>query len=256
MTTRLDLEVDGALARLTLAAGDGENRIEWQTISELQSLCTALAEMPELRALIVQGEGGNFCRGWSASLLADAAAPPELRAAPGDPFGCLAELPLPVIAAIEGDCLSAGLELALACDLRVAAGTARFALPESEFGLIPLAGGTQRLPRLVGHGRALAMVLLGQTIDGVTAEAWGLVNALAGEGGALAQAERLAATIAARGPIAERFAKEAVQNGSDLPLTRALRYELDLTVLLQTTEDRAEGVRAFTEKRPPEFHGR
>ncbi len=255
MATRLELTVGGAIARLTLASDDGENRIGRETITELQTLCAALAEMPGLRAVVLHGETG-FCPGWSAALLEEAAAGSGLLTAPGDPFGCLVELPLPAIAAIEGDCCSAGLELALACDLRVASAAARFAFPETEFGLIPLAGGTQRLPRLVGRGRALAMILLGQTIDGATAEAWGLVNTVANADGALALAERLAATIATRGPIAERFAKEAVQNGSDLPLARALRYELDLTVLLQTTADRAEGVRAFTEKRPPEFHGR
>jgi enoyl-CoA hydratase/carnithine racemase len=256
MTTRLTLAIDGAVARLALASDDGEHRLGAETLAELQTLCQALGEMPDLRAVLLHGEGESFCHGWSAALLQRLGAGEAVAGLPGDPFGCLAELPLPVIAAIEGGCTSAGLELALACDLRVCSTTARFALPETAFSLIPLAGGTQRLPRAVGRPRALGMVLLGQTIDGATAEAWGLVNALADAGGALSAAERLAATIAARGPIAERFAKEAVQNGVELPLARALRYELDLTVLLQTTEDRAEGVRAFAEKRPPRFHGR
>ncbi|HZQ34295.1 MAG TPA: enoyl-CoA hydratase-related protein [Dehalococcoidia bacterium] len=256
MSTRLNLTIEGAVARLTLASDDGEHRLGAETLAELQTLCQALGEMPDVRAVILHGEGEQFCHGWSAALLQRLAAGEELAGLPGDPFGCLAELPLPVIAAVEGGCTSAGLELALACDLRVCSATARFALPETAFGLIPLAGGTQRLPRIVGRPRALSLVLLGEAIDGATAEAWGLVNALAEAGEALPTAERLAATIAARGPIAERFAKEAVQNGVELPLARALRYELDLTVLLQTTEDRAEGVRAFAEKRPPEFHGR
>lgn len=256
MTTRLNLAIDGAVARLTLASDDGEHRLGAETLAELQTLCQSLGEMPDVRALILHGEGEEFCLGWSAALLQRLAAGEAVAGLPGDPFGCLAELPLPVIAAIEGGCASGGLELALACDLRVCSTTARFALPETAFGLIPLAGGTQRLPRAVGRPRALAMVLLGQAIDGATAEAWGLVNAVAEAGGALAAAERLTATIAARGPIAERFAKEAVQHGVELPLARALRYELDLTVLLQTTEDRAEGVRAFAEKRPPRFQGR
>ncbi|HEY7295808.1 MAG TPA: enoyl-CoA hydratase/isomerase family protein [Dehalococcoidia bacterium] len=256
MTTGVELSVDGAVARLTLTSADGENRIDGETIAELRTLCAALAEMPDVRVVIVTGSSDLFSLGWSAPLLADLAAGRDVAGVPGDPFACLGELPLPVIAAIEGDCCSAGFELALACDLRVAAPAARFAFPETEFGLIPLAGGTQRLPRVVGRSRALAMLLLGQTVGGAAAEAWGLVNALSRGGEALAEAQRLATTIAGRGPVAERFAKEAVQQGVELPLARALRYELDLTVILQTTEDRAEGVRAFAEKRTPEFRGR
>ncbi|HZU76912.1 MAG TPA: enoyl-CoA hydratase-related protein, partial [Dehalococcoidia bacterium] len=197
--------------------------------------------------------GAAFSLGWSQEALASFRAHGEVQA---DPFGCLAALPQPVIAAINGDALSAGLELALACDLRVAARGSRFALPETGDGLIPLAGGTQRLPRLIGHGRAREMVLLGRELDADTALTWGLVSAVAEDGALEAEVDRIAGVIAGRGPIAERFAKEALRDGAELPLARALRYELDLTVLLQTTEDRAEGVRAFAEKRTPGFQGR
>lgn len=248
MATRITLDLDGAIARLTLTSDDGENRIAAATLGDLRDVCAALADLPAVRAAIVTGAGGVFSAGWAPALLAESAELGE-----GDPFGCLAELGLPVIAALNGDAFSAGLELALACDLRVAAGSARFALPETAFGLLPLAGGTQRLPRLVGRGRALAMILLGEVIDAATALDWGLVNTVGDDATALAT--ELGQTIAQRGPIAERFAKEALSNGVELPLARALRYELDLTVLLQTTADRAEGVRAFVEKRPPRFTG-
>jgi enoyl-CoA hydratase len=242
------------MARITLRSPDGENRIGEDALDDLRSACKALTGDSRVRVLVLGSEGDVFSLGWSADLLE--AAGGDSSVLPGDVFGCLAELPLPVIAEIQGDAVSAGLELALACDLRVAAPGARFAFPESEFGLIPLAGGTQRLPRIIGRGRALQMLLLAQVLDATQALDWGLVNELAAAGGVREAAVRMAGSIAGRGPIAERFAKEAVQLGTELPLARALRYELDLTVLLQTTEDRAEGVRAFVEKRPPGFTGR
>lgn len=251
MTARATLTRNGAVASLTLASADGANRVGLNTIDDLRDGCAALAQDTSVRVLIVSGDGDAFSAGWTEDSLANAEG-----GLPADPFGCLADLELPVIAAINGDAFSAGLELALACDIRVASTAARFAFPETEFGLIPLAGGTQRLPRTIGRGRALSMILLGQVIDAATALDWGLVNAVTGPEALAGEVERIAGVIAARGPIAERFAKEAVQNGVEMPLARALRYELDLTVLLQTTEDRAEGVRAFAEKRPPDFQGR
>jgi enoyl-CoA hydratase/carnithine racemase len=251
MDAAVELCCDGPVASVNLTSNDGENRIGAETVATLRAACVALREDNTVRVAVVSGEGGCFSLGWSTEVLAV-----PNQTLPGDPFGCLAELPFPVIAAIGGDAISAGLELALACDLRVASADARFAFPETADGLIPLAGGTQRLPRLVGRGRALAMVLLGRQIDATAAHAWGLVNVVAPHERLRETVGALVETIVQRGPIAERFAKEAVSQGVELPLARALRYELDLTVLLQTTEDRAEGVRAFAEKRPPRFQGR
>jgi enoyl-CoA hydratase/carnithine racemase len=121
---------------------------------------------------------------------------------------------------------------------------------------VPSFGATQRLPRLIGRPRAAEMILLGTTIDAPAAHAWGLVNAVTAPGETKAEAERIAASICARGPLAVRYAKEAIARGLDMPLDQALRYETDLTVILQTTQDRAEGVKAFLEKRPPRFEGR
>ena len=155
-----------------------------------------------------------------------------------------------------GDAPSAGLELALACDGRLAAEGVRLAWPETAQGLLPMAGGTQRLARLVGRAHALRLILLAEPID--AEEAWriGLVSAVAPAGELLAEAEALAQRMASRGPIALRYAKEAVRRGLEQPLEQALRFETDLTIILQTTEDRAEGVRAFLEKREPKFKGR
>jgi enoyl-CoA hydratase len=162
----------------------------------------------------------------------------------------------PVICALNGDATSAGLELALACDVRLAAQGARFTLPETAQGLIPMAGGTQRLARLVGRAHALRLLLLAEPIDAEEALRIGLVSAVFPPDNLIAEAEALAGRMASRGPIALRYAKEAVRRGLEQPLDQALRFETDLTVILQTTEDRAEGVRAFLEKREPKFKGR
>jgi enoyl-CoA hydratase len=160
-----------------------------------------------------------------------------------------------VVCAINGDAIGAGLELALACDVRIAADGATLSVPEVSLGLLPLAGGTQRLPRLIGRGKALEMILTGEPIDTQEALRVGLVSAVVPRERLLAEAEAIASRIAERGPLAVRYAKEAIARGLEMPLEQALRFETDLTIILQTTEDRAEGVRAFLEKRKAEFKG-
>ena len=168
----------------------------------------------------------------------------------------LADMPQPVVAAIAGVCHGPGLEIALACDIRLAATTATFAAPETGLGTLPRAGGTQRLPRAIGRAQALRMLLTGDTIDAPEASRIGLVSSVLAPEEVEAAARALVRRIADRGPIATRMGKEAVQRGAEMTLEQALRYETDLTVLLQSTADRAEGVRAFAAKRPPRFSGR
>jgi len=241
-----------------MARASTANAIDGRFVRELVDVCARLADEPGVRVATLTAEGEAFCAGWASEALAEAAATPGLLwgRQGGDPFGCLATLSMPVIAAINGDAFSAGLELALACDVRIAGQRARFALPETELGLLPLAGGGQRLPRIVGRGRALAMILTGEVLDADAAYRAGLVSKVVPDGALAAEAEAIAVSIARRGPIALRYAKEAVARGLDLTLEQALRYETDLTVILQTTRDRAEGVRAFLEKRSPEFEGK
>ena len=164
-----------------------------------------------------------------------------------------AAVPQPVIAALAGSCFEEGLELALACDVRIAGRGATFRMDQVSAGGMPSAGGTQRLPRLAGPTLANRMILLGEEIDASEALAAGLVSEVRED--PEARAMELAEAIAERGPIAERYAKEAVARGMEMTLEQALRYETDLTMILQTTEDRAEGVRAFLEKREPKFDG-
>ena len=212
--------------------------------------------LDEVRAVVVRSAGPDLGTGWSERALEEGDALGGVLAPLGAAFDALAGLPQPVVAAIEGRAHSAGLELALACDIRVASSAATFALPETALGLVPRGGGTQRLPSAVGRAQALRMVLTGEVIDAAEARRIGLVSAVVSEGEAAAKAMEIAAQIAARGPLATRFVKEAIARGSELSLDQALRLELELTVLLQTTEDRAEGVRAFIERRPPQFRGR
>ena len=234
---------DGHIARLTLPAA-----LDAQTVALLRDACAAVAEEAEVRVLVVDAPSDCW-RGWPEALLPRLAGEGLV----GDPFGPLAALPQPTVAVLRGDVLDAGLELALCADLRVCDGGARFGLPGVAARRLPVAGGLQRLARAVGRSRA-TQLLLGDPIDAATARDWGLVSETGDDPAALAGA--LAGRIAARGPIATRLAKEAVARGLEMPLDQALRYETDLTILLQSSDDRAEGVQAFLEKRPPHFHGR
>ena len=164
--------------------------------------------------------------------------------------------PQPIIAAVNGVALGGGLELALACDIRIVAAGATLGLTEINLAIIPGGGGTQRLPRLVGRGKALEMILTGARLPAEEALRIGLVERVVPNGEALNAATELAQTIAAKAPVAVRFAKEAVVKGLELPLAEGLRLESDLSTLLRTTEDRTEGARAFLEKRAPRWTGR
>jgi enoyl-CoA hydratase/carnithine racemase len=174
----------------------------------------------------------------------------------GAAFDAVAAIPQPVVAAVSGVVESAGMELALACDIRIAGESARFAMPETDLGMVPRGGGTQRLPRAIGRAQALWLLLTGESIDAAEALRIGLVSAVVSDSELSATAAAVAATIASRGPIVTRLAKEAVHRGSEVPVAPGLQTELDLTVILQTTADRAEGVQAFIEKRPPQFENR
>jgi enoyl-CoA hydratase len=164
--------------------------------------------------------------------------------------------PQPIIAAIGGHCFGGGLELALACDIRIASADARLGLTEVDLAIIPGGGGTQRLPRLIGKGKALEMILSAARIDAAEAHRIGLVERLVPAGESLKAAQEFAALLAGKAPVALKYAKEAVVKGLALPLEDGVRLEGDLSVFLRTTEDRLEGAKAFLEKRKPRWIGR
>jgi enoyl-CoA hydratase/carnithine racemase len=171
-----------------------------------------------------------------------------------DPAAALARVRAPVVAALDGDCLSVGLEVALAADIRLSTPAARFGLPDLRAGRLPCWGGTQRLPRVVGTAKATSMLLLGEILDAPAAAEAGLVHAVTDDlDGAV---DAVVDGLLAVGPLAVELAKEAVHRGAELPLRDGLRLEGDLNTLLQSTDDRAEGLAAFFAKRPPDFAGR
>jgi enoyl-CoA hydratase len=170
--------------------------------------------------------------------------------------GPIADLDRPVIMGIEGDVIAVGLELALASDIRIAAATAHFGLPHIKEGLIPWDGGTQRLSRVVGKAKAMEMILTGELIDAQEAHRIGLVSKVVPSEEVMTVTMDMAREMASKGPMALRYAKEAIHKGMNLTLEQGLRLEADLYFLLHTTKDRTEGIKAFREKRTPEFEGK
>ena len=162
----------------------------------------------------------------------------------------------PIIAAINGPCLAGGLELALACDIRIAVEAATFGLPEVTRGILPGAGGTQRLPRSMPQGVALEMILTGAPIDSESALCWGLISHVVAAADLMKEATRIARLIAANGPLAVRAARDAVYQGSAIPLNEALSLEQYHAEPLRLSEDATEGVQAFIDKRPANFQGK
>ena len=252
-------DVQDGIALLTLNRPEAMNARSQRMRSELAQVYGAVRDDPEVRVLIVTGAGERaFCAG--RDLKEVAAVPSQVedrraRAAPGD-TELLARLDKPTIAAINGYALGGGLEIALACDIRLAAEGAQLGLTEVRRGQIPGSGGTQRLPRLIGRGAALELLLTGRMVDAQEAYQLGLVNRVVPRAELLSSARATADAIAANAPVAVRYAKEAVNKGLDMPLGQGLQLESDLAILLQTTEDFLEGARAFAEKRPPRFQGR
>jgi enoyl-CoA hydratase len=218
-----------------------------QLAAELAESCDQIAWDEEIRAVVLTFPG---------ELIPAVQVDPSRREETGlslvEP---VARLKQPVIAAIKGNALGLGLELALACDIRIGIENAHFGLPQIRQGRMPSDGGTQRLPRLVGQGKAMEMILTGESIDAAEAYRIGLINRIVPAGALTSTAEELARDMAGKSPLSLRFSKEALYSGMDLALDPGLKMELDLYLLMFTTQDREEGINAFKEKRKPEFRG-
>ena len=233
-------EGEGDVRRITLPGG----HLSAPVAAELTMVADDLVEDRSVRVVVIDSID-EWCAGPAADL--DTSVRP-------DPASALSRLRVPVIAVVTGSCRSVGLEVLLATDMRVADPTASFSLPDLAEGRLPSWGGTQRLSRAVGASLATAMLLLGTELGGEEAAGAGLVHAVE------ADVEAVVATwleeLAGVGPLAAELAKEAVHRGAELPLRDGLRLEGDLNHLLQSTDDRAEGLAAFFAKRPPDFAGR
>ena len=258
-------------ATITLASPASRNLIDAELAEEFRDACQEIDADETARLLVVTGAGNCFSVGRQApgsdaskDGTADSTgeSSPEQRTAQlilqlerlrvAD---CLADLSIPVIVALNGDAIGHGLELALAGDLRIAAAHARFGLAEPNRLSFPWDGGTQRLPRLVGPAWALDLALTSRLVDAEEALRLGLVNRVVAPEQLPGEVKRLAASILAGGPVAAKYAKEAVGKGMDLSLAQGLRLEADLSVILQSTADRAEGIASFKERRSAKFSG-
>ncbi|MDQ2674846.1 MAG: enoyl-CoA hydratase-related protein [Chloroflexota bacterium] len=259
MTDLVHLEL-GRVARLTLD-NPPLNLVTRDLLEQLETgLATLEAADPgDVRAVVVTGAGG---RAFSAgSHVGDfehqrGAAGRERHELESGAAARLARLPMPTIAAIEGNALGGGLELALCCDIRIASDRAKLGLPEVRLAVTPGAGGTQRLSRVVGEARARELILTGRILDATEAERIGLVNRVVPAGQAVAAAAEIGEEIAARGPLAVREAKRLVALSSDVDLASGLKAELDASDRVFASEDMLEGARSFFEKRDPEYRGR
>ncbi|HEY0297392.1 MAG TPA: enoyl-CoA hydratase/isomerase family protein [Bordetella sp.] len=252
-------EVRDGVAWLTLNRPEALNAINEAVRAELPAALAAADAREDVRVVVLRGAGPRaFCVGADIkefSAVGSALAWRQQRAH-RHWISAFDRVVKPTIAAVHGHCLGGGLEIALACDIRIAADDASFGFPETGHGIIPGAGGTQRITRLLGQGVALDLVLTGERIDAARALAMGLVSRVAPAAGLAELAAAVAARIAERPPLAVQFAKEAVRAGAELPLAAGLRYETDLSAHLINTEDRLEAARAFREKRKPVFTGR
>ncbi len=253
------LERDGAVAVVTINRPPKMNALNAQTIAELGHVIADLGADAGVRAVVLTGAGDKaFVAGADISeLAAQTPAQAKEHAAAGQRvFGAIESLGKPVIAAINGFALGGGCELAMACTIRIAADSARLGQPEINLGLTPGYGGSQRLPRLVGRGIALELLLTGDTISAARAYDIGLVNRVVPAAALRAEALALAGALASKAPVAVQYILELVQHGAEMAMVEALHLETTLFGLAAATDDMKEGTRAFLDKRKADWTGR
>ncbi len=246
------------IAYVTLNRPTALNALSSALRRDLKQCFTDLQASRGVRLVVMTGAGRAFCAGadikeWRepSSAVEDREHRQQL-----DFWEAMSRCEQPIIAAINGYALGGGCELAMCCDIRIASEQAQLGLTEVTLGIIPGGGGTQRLPRLIGRGKALELILTGKRLAAHEALRLGLVEQVVPHDHLMVAVEELAQTIISRAPLAVKFAKEAIVRGLELPLEEGLKVEAELSILLRTTEDRMEGARAFKEKRPPRFKGR
>ena len=244
------------MATITLNRPKALNALNSALMRELTEALQTLDRDQEVRCIVVTGNERAFAAGADIKEMADASPVTMLSRSNLSYYDTVRRVSKPIIAAVSGYALGGGCELAMACDMIVASETARFGQPEINIGVMPGAGGTQRLTRALGKARAMELILTGAYLDAHEAHARGLVNRVAPTELYLEEAQKLARTIASQPPVAVRLAKDAVLKAQDLSIEEGLDYERRLFYLLFATEDQKEGMAAFVEKRPPEWKGR
>lgn len=253
------LSVDGAIAYITMSRPQALNALNGKVLHELKEALGQVRANRAVRVVIFSGEGNAFISGADIkemqALAADPAAMREFTEFGQGVLRDIESLPQPVIAAINGFALGGGLELALACDIRIASSDARLGFPEVGLGILPGLGGTQRATRLAGRGVASELIFTGDMIDAEEAARMGLLNRVVAPAQLMETARRLADRIASRAPVAVAKGKAAILATQQLPLDKGLAFELDRASEVMTTSDRVEGMQAFIEKRKPVFTG-
>jgi enoyl-CoA hydratase len=250
------VEKGGAVAVITLNRPQALNALSYGLVKDLSLAMQQLDQDPEVRVIIVTGGEKVFAAGADIKEMADRGPFDERvleRLAYRDKFN---EIAKPVVAAVSGFALGGGCELAMSCDIIIASETARFGQPEVNLGILPGSGGTQRLAHVLGKHRAMELVLTGDMLTAVEAERLGLVNRVVPVELLLQEAKKIAKKIAAKPVLAVKAAKEAVLKSANLPLDEGLDFERKSFYLLFASEDRTEGMKAFLEKRRPEFKGK
>lgn len=255
---KLLYEKEDNVAIVTLNRPEVYNAMDEEIMRELNQVINEIAIDSEVRALILTGGSGVFCAGADIELAqnADPIKAMEFTALCNEAVNKMANLNIPVVAAIAKMAFGGGCELALACDIRIAAIGTKIGLPEVNLGIIPGTGGTQRMTRLVGEGWAKQLILSGEPVDTETALSIGLITKVVPAGSLMDEAKRMAAKMAAKPPIALRMAKKCINYSGDVDLASGLEFEQRSCSILFSTEDQKEGMRAFLEKRKPVYQGK
>ena len=253
------IERDGAVALVTINRPKVLNALNIPTLDDLRRAALELKRDDAIRVIVITGSGEkSFVAGADINeFVTQSPSSGRDQALAGQHvFDLIENLGKPVIAAVNGYALGGGCELAMACTLRIAADTAKFGQPEINLGLLPGYGGTQRLPRLIGKGKAMELILTGAPISAAEAERIGLVNRVVPAADLMTEARGLAATLASQAPIATAYIIHAINHGVEMPFAQGCAYEATLFGLAFATDDMREGTRAFLEKRKPAFRGK
>ncbi|MFQ5751256.1 MAG: enoyl-CoA hydratase-related protein [bacterium] len=250
---------ENKIAYITIDRPKVLNALNWQTMQEIREAFSKIKEDNSVSGVIITGTGEkSFVAGADIKELAtkNPVGAKEFSMASQEILHFIEHFPKPILAAVNGYCLGGGCELAMACHIRVASENAKFGQPEVNLGIIPGNGGTQRLSRLVGKGRALELILTGNLIDAREAYRIGLVNKVTDAAQLMTVAEDILKTIFSKGPVAVKLGLEAVNHGMELTLDEGIQLESNLFGLCFSTQDMKEGTQAFIEKRPPDFKGK